>query len=157
MVRNLPEVKPKIPLLGVSSTDIPLQGASTYSKPTGGSLGHLLSRVGALRLAKKALSRCTRRRLKKSKSKGKRSSNQEMQVRQSREKLQTKHPRGQGQRAVPPQKWPELQKGPGTYKEAPTNIKIAIFRETYPEDKLNEDDQNYILEELGRVLRRTPT
>jgi hypothetical protein len=37
-----------------------------------------------------------------------------------------------------------------------TNIKIAIFRETYPEDKLTEDDQNSILEELGRVLRRTP-
>jgi hypothetical protein len=41
--------------------------------------------------------------------------------------------------------------------EAMTNIKIAIFRETYPEDKLTEEDQNYILEELGRVLRRTPT
>jgi hypothetical protein len=45
----------------------------------------------------------------------------------------------------------------GTYKEALTNIRIAIFRETYPEDKLNEEDQNYILEELGRVLRRTST
>jgi hypothetical protein len=36
--------------------------------------------------------------------------------------------------AVPLQKRPELQKDPGTYKEALTNIKIAIFRETYPED-----------------------
>jgi hypothetical protein len=45
---------------------------------------------------------------------------------------------------------------PGTYKEALTNIKIAIFKETYPEDKLNEDDQTYILEELGKVLHRTP-
>jgi hypothetical protein len=43
----------------------------------------------------------------------------------------------------------------GSYKEALTNIKIAIFRETYPEDKLTEEDQNYILEELGRVLHRT--
>jgi hypothetical protein len=29
--------------------------------------------------------------------------------------------------------------------EALTNIKISIFRETYPEDKLTEDDQNCIL------------
>jgi hypothetical protein len=79
-----------------------------------------------------------------------------MQARPSREKPRSKPQRGQGQRAVPPLKRPELQKGPGTYKEALTNIKIAIFMETYPEDKLNEDDQNYILEELGRVLRKTP-
>jgi hypothetical protein len=26
----------------------------------------------------------------------------------------------------------------------------------YPEDKLNEEDHNYILDELGRVLHRTP-
>jgi hypothetical protein len=31
VVRNLPEVKPRTPLLGVSSTDTPLQGASTAS------------------------------------------------------------------------------------------------------------------------------
>jgi hypothetical protein len=42
--------------------------------------------------------------------------------------------------------------GPGTYKEALTNRKIAIFKETHPEDKLTEEDQNCILEELGRVL-----
>jgi hypothetical protein len=41
------------------------------------------------------------------------------------------------------------------YKEALTNIKIVIFKETYPEDKLTED-QNNILEELGRVLSGTP-
>jgi hypothetical protein len=37
-----------------------------------------------------------------------------------------------------------------------TNIKIAIFKETYPEDKLTEHDQDNILKELGRVLHRTP-
>jgi hypothetical protein len=37
-----------------------------------------------------------------------------------------------------------------------TNIKIPILKETYPEDKLNEDDQTYFLEELGKVLCRTP-
>jgi hypothetical protein len=68
----------------------------------------------------------------------------------------TETQRGQGQRALPLQKWPELQKDPGTYKKALTNIKIAFFKETYPEDKLNEDDETYILEELGKVLCRTP-
>jgi hypothetical protein len=79
-----------------------------------------------------------------------------MQARPSRGKPQPKPQRGQGQRVVPPLKRPEIQKGPGTYKEALTNIKIAIFNETYPEDKLHEDDHKYILEELGRVLHRTP-
>jgi hypothetical protein len=69
MVRNLPEMKPKIPLLGVSSTDIPLQGASTSSKPTEGEgQGHLVSKVGGFRLAKKALSGCARRQLKQAKA-----------------------------------------------------------------------------------------
>jgi hypothetical protein len=68
MVRNLPEVKPKIPLLGVSRTDIPLQGASTSNKPTAEGKGHLVSKVAGLHLAKKALSRCARRKLKKAKA-----------------------------------------------------------------------------------------
>jgi hypothetical protein len=37
-----------------------------------------------------------------------------------------------------------------------TNINVAIFKETYPEDKLTDDDQNSILEALGEMLRRTP-
>jgi hypothetical protein len=32
---------------------------------------------------------------------------------------------------------------PGTYKEALTIIKITILKETYPEDKLNDDNQTY--------------
>jgi hypothetical protein len=52
---------------------------------------------------------------------------------------------------------PRDSKEPGTYKEALANIKVTIFRETYPVDKLTEDDQNSILEVLGEVLRRTPT
>jgi hypothetical protein len=47
VVRNLPDVKPGIRLLGVSATDIPLQGASIFGMPTAGEgLGHLVSRVG---------------------------------------------------------------------------------------------------------------
>jgi hypothetical protein len=87
------------------------------------------------------------------------SSKQEMQARPSREKPQTKPLKDQGQRAVLPKKLPELQKAQVLQwtRDALTNINIAIFREAYPEDKLNEEDQIYILKELGRVLRRTPT
>jgi hypothetical protein len=46
--------------------------------------------------------------------------------------------------------------GPGNYKEALTNINIDIFKETYPEDKLTEQDQEIILVELGRVWHGTP-
>jgi hypothetical protein len=53
--------------LGVSGTDTPLKGASISAIPAGG-LGHLLSGVGELRLAKKALSGCTGLRLKKGKA-----------------------------------------------------------------------------------------
>jgi hypothetical protein len=44
----------------------------------------------------------------------------------------------------------ELRKCPGIYKEALTNTKVAIFKETYPEDKLTEDDQDSILKHWGR-------
>jgi hypothetical protein len=66
-----------------------------------------------------------------------------MQVRPSREKPRSKTLRGRGQRVVHVQKRPEFQKGPGTYKVALTNI------------NLQGDDQNCILEELGRVLGGT--
>jgi hypothetical protein len=70
MVRYLPEVKPKIPLMGVSHTDIPPQGASASSKPAAGEgQGHSVSQTGGPRLAKKALSGCARRKLKKARGK----------------------------------------------------------------------------------------
>jgi hypothetical protein len=46
-------------------------------------------------------------------------------------------------------KRPRDLKGPDSYAEALTNIKIGIFKETYPEEKLTEDDQDSILEILG--------
>jgi hypothetical protein len=67
-VRHLPKVKQKIPLLGVICSDIPLQGASTRtsSTPTAEEgQGHLVSQAGGPHLAKKALSGCARRKLKK--------------------------------------------------------------------------------------------
>jgi hypothetical protein len=74
----------------------------------------------------------------------------------SRKKPRPKPLRGLGRRLVLLRKRPDLQKDPGTYKEVLTNIKIVIFKEAYPEDKLTEDDLNNILEELGRELRGTP-
>jgi hypothetical protein len=69
VVKHLPEVKPRSPLLRVSSTDTSLQGASTPSIPTAREgLGHPVSGVGGLRLAKKALSGCARWKLKKAKA-----------------------------------------------------------------------------------------
>jgi hypothetical protein len=57
----LPELKPSNPLLGISSNDTPLQGASTSNVSTAGDLGHLVSGVVGLRLAKKALSGCAKK------------------------------------------------------------------------------------------------
>jgi hypothetical protein len=69
VVRNLPEVKPKTPLLGVSSSDIPLQGACSSRIPTiREGLGHIVSGVVGLRLAKKALSGSGGRKLKKARA-----------------------------------------------------------------------------------------
>jgi hypothetical protein len=65
-----------------------------------------------------------------------------------------KRPRSETAR---PPKRPREPSGPGYYKEVLTNIKIAIFKETYPEDKLTKQDQESILEELERLLRGTPT
>jgi hypothetical protein len=70
MVRNLPEVEPGTSLLGASDTNTPLQGAGSTGIPVeGGDQGSLVPRIGELRLAKKALSRCARRKLKKTKAK----------------------------------------------------------------------------------------
>jgi hypothetical protein len=76
VVRNLPEVKLRTPLLGVSSSDIALQGASSSSTLTAKEdLGHLVSGVGGLCLAKKALSGSPKTETEKGKSKGKQSRN----------------------------------------------------------------------------------
>jgi hypothetical protein len=85
-----------------------------------------------------------------------------MHIRNREEKPPPGLQRGQGWREIllqkrpEPKKRPRDDKGPGTYKEALTNFKIAIFRETYPEDKITEEDRNSILDILGEALRRTP-
>jgi hypothetical protein len=168
VARNLSEVKSDTTLLGVSSTDIPLQGISTSSIPTAGEgLRHVVSGIGNIRLAKKALSGCVTRKLKKAKARASEAGIGGVQKpgnagapKQGEPPTEThKRPRSEGstpKETARAPKRPSYSTGPGTYKEALTNIKIAIFKETYPADKLNEDDQTSILEALGEVLRRTP-
>jgi hypothetical protein len=143
-VQNMPEARSGTSLTGASDTDTPLQAAINSGLPAaGGELEHPVPGTAGFHLAKNALSGCTRRKLKKAKpgpseSKTGGSSNQEMQLCPSRGKPQPKPLRGQGQRTVLQQKWLDLQKGPGNFKKALTNAKIAIFKEKYPADKLTE-------------------
>jgi hypothetical protein len=163
VVRNLPEVNPWTPIL--------LQGASSSSIPTEGEgLEHLASGVGGSRLAKKTLSGCARRKLKKARARATANKVETGSIQQpgnagtpkQGETLTEnfKRPMSEGsnptaETASSPKR-PRDSSGPGTYKETLTNIRVAIFKETYPEGKITEDDQNYILEELGRVFRATP-
>jgi hypothetical protein len=162
-VRNLPKVKPRTTLLGVSSTDTPLQGASTSSIPT----GQVVSGVGGLRLAKKALSGCTRRKLKEARARASEAGTRGIQQpgnagtpKQGGTSTETiRRPRSEGRTPTETARAPKRPtdfRGPEIYKEALTSTKIAVFRETYPEDKQTENDQNFILKKLGRVLRGTP-
>jgi hypothetical protein len=121
VVRNLSEVKSKTILLGVSSTDIPLQGTSTSSIPTAGEgLGHIVSVAGELRLVKKALSGCARRKLKKARARASEAGTGGIQQpgnagapKQGETPIETfKRPRLEGL-----QKRPEHQKGPGTLRD----------------------------------------
>jgi hypothetical protein len=69
MARHLSEIKTRIPLMGVSPTDTPLQGASTSSKPVvEEGQGHLVPQTGELRPAKKALSGSARWKLRKTRA-----------------------------------------------------------------------------------------
>jgi hypothetical protein len=103
------------------------------------------------------LSGCARRKLKKARARASKAGTggiQQPGIVSAPKKGETptenlKRPRSEGRtptEAARAPKRPRDSKGPGTYKEALANIKIAIFRETYPEDKLIEDDQNSILE-----------
>jgi hypothetical protein len=162
------EVKPGTSLLGVSGTDTPLQGASISGIPTvGEELGHLVSEVGGLHPAKMALSGCARWKLKKTKARaskagigGIQQSGNASAPKQGETLTETfNRQRSEGSipsRTLRPPKKPGDSSEQGNYKEVLTNIKIAIFKETYPEDKLTEHDQESILEELPRVLRGTP-
>jgi hypothetical protein len=165
-VRNLPEVSSKISLPGAGGSSIPLQGGSGSDIPgEREGLRHLTSGVSRIHLAKTRLSGCARRKLKKAKaSQAGTGGTQEPGNGGKPEQGETptgasKRPRPEGStpmERVNTPKRPRDSRGPGTYREALTDTKIAIFKENYPEDKLTEEELNSILEELGRVLHGTP-
>jgi hypothetical protein len=106
-----------------------------------------------LRLAKKALSGCARRKLKKAKAKSSEAGTggiQQPVTASLTKQLETptenpKRPRSEGSassKTIRPPKRPRDWKGPGNYKEALTNIRVAIFKHTFPEDKVTENDQD---------------
>jgi hypothetical protein len=163
-VRNLPEILSRTSLPGVGSSNTPLHEASSSSIPAEGGLRHLASGVSKLHLAKAKLSGCARRKLKKAKASqaGTRGTQQlgngGMPKQGETPTEASKEPRSDGStptEQVGPAKRPGDSRGPETYREALTNIKIAIFKENYPEDKLTEDEQEHTLKELGRVFRGT--
>jgi hypothetical protein len=118
--------------------------------------------VHRLHLEKTKLSACTRRKLKKARASqagtggSQQPGNISMPKQEETPTGATKKPRPERstptERARPP-KGPRDSSGSWTYNEALTNIKIAIFKENYPED---DDDQDHILEELGRAFHGTP-
>jgi hypothetical protein len=55
------------------------------------------------------------------------------------------------ERVRPPKRHRD-SRGPGTYKEALTNTKIANLKVNFSEDKLTEDEQGHILEKQGKVF-----
>jgi hypothetical protein len=157
MARHLPEVKSKVSLIGVSLTDIPLQGASTSSKhAVRERQGLLVPQTGELRLLKEALSGSARRKLRKSRigdseaiTGGSQQPGNASRPNLGETSIETaKRPRSEGSTptgvAIEPKRSRDLR-GPGNYTGALTNTKMAIFKELYPEDKLNEDDQKFIV------------
>jgi hypothetical protein len=130
----------------------------------GEGLGHLVSGVDGHPMAKKALSRCARLKLKQGHERqelgGIQQTGNAGKSKQGETLTETlKRPRSEGRTTTETARAPKKLRDSmeaGTYKVALTNIKIAIFRETYPEVKLTEDDQNCILEVLRRVLHWTP-
>jgi hypothetical protein len=159
VVRNLPEVSSGTSLPGVSNSNIPLQGASSSSIPAEGEgLRLLASGVSRIHLAKTRLSGCAGWKIKKAKARQagtggiQQPGNGGIHKQGEAQTGASKRPRSEGstptEQVRPPTRRRD-SRGPGSYTEAMTNIKIAVFKENYPEDKLTDDEQDHILEELS--------
>jgi hypothetical protein len=58
--------------------------------------------------------------------------------------------------AVNPLKKPRNFIGPGAYREALTDVSIAVLKENYPQNKLSEEDQEITLSEIvGGIWKNT--
>jgi hypothetical protein len=109
--------------------------------------------MGEFRLAKKALFGCARRKLKKAKARSGEAGTggiQQPGTTGLTGQLETltetpKRPRSGGSTSpetVGPPKKPREWKGPGDYKESLTGTMVAIFKDAFPEDKVNINDQD---------------
>jgi hypothetical protein len=167
LVRNLPEVETGTFSSGTGGIDTPLQGAGSASIPVAGDRGSLIPSVGEFRLAKKLLSGCPRRKLKKAKARSDMAGTggiQQPRTAGMTGQVETltetpKLPRSGGSttsETVRHPKRPRVWKGPGDYKEALTGMRVAIFKDTIPEKKVTIHDQDSILAEMGKVLRKIP-
>jgi hypothetical protein len=54
-----------------------------------------------------------------------------------------------------PPKKPRDSAGRGTYGEAVTKVRTVIVKEDYPEDKLSEEDQEFILADFADFIAST--
>jgi hypothetical protein len=127
MMRNLPEVEPGTSLLGALGIDTTIQGAGSTGIPeVGGDQGSLVPSIGGFRLAKKELSGCARRKLKKAKAKSSEAGTGGIQkpgnvsaTKQGETSTKTpKRPRSEGSTPTEtsrPPKRPRDCKGPGNY------------------------------------------
>jgi hypothetical protein len=142
VVKNLPNIIPRTLLSGVSSSDIPLQGASSYSTDAeGDGLRHPASGVARLHLSRTELSGCGRWKLKKEKASqiGTRGTQQPGNAGLPKHKetstRTSKRPRPKDstpmERVRPPTR-PRNSSGPGTYEETLISIKTATFEKILP-------------------------
>jgi hypothetical protein len=154
LVRNLPEVELRTSLSGTGRINTPLQGAGSAGIPiVEGDRGSLVPSMVEFLLAKKALSGCARRKLKKAKARSGEAGTWGIQQPGTvglTVQLETfteppKRPRPGGStpsETVGPTKRPRDWKGPGNYKEALTDTRVAISKDAFPEDKGTINDQD---------------
>jgi hypothetical protein len=138
-VRNLPEIEPRTSSSGTGGIDTPLQGAGIS---VAGDRGSLVHSMGEFCLAKKALPGCARRKLNKAKARsgvvgtggmqhpGNAGLTGQVETLTETPELPTSGGSTPSQTVGPP-KTPSVRKGPGDYKEAPTGMRVAIFKDAF--------------------------
>jgi hypothetical protein len=127
-----------------------------------GDLQQVASQVARLHLVKTRLSGSTRRKLKKVRENqgGTGAPQQPGHVASPKlSETQTrvpKEPRSEGSNPVKenkPFKMPRDLMGPGTYREAVMNVRIAVLKDDYPVGELSEEEQDLILADNGRDFK----
>jgi hypothetical protein len=157
VVRNLPI---NVTYQEASSSDILSQGSSSSSKPTEGeNLKLVASKVGMLHLEMIKLYVSDRRKLKEAgATQGSTGGIQQLRHVAIPHTKTPKWPKSDGSTpidTVNSSKKPKGFTGPGIYREALTNVRIAILKENYPQDRLSKEDQELILAKTMGILNNT--